>query len=102
VARLIEIRGEDSIPAALTLAVGDVLMVGAAGAQVRDGPDVVDMLGAFVPGSVARSGEVLSPQGAPSMVLFRATGAGAATLELISGDPFHSTRRHTLELTVGG
>ena len=101
-ARLIEIRGDDSVPSALTLGVDDVLMVGAAGGQVREGRDVIEMLGAFIPGTVAETGQVVSPMGAPNVVLLRARRAGRATLELVTGDPFHSARRHTLELTVEG
>ena len=99
-ARLIEIPGGDALPASLTLAVGDVLAIGAAGGRVREGSDVVESLGAFVPGVVGMNGEVMAPTGAPSTVLFHARRGGRATIDLMQGDPWHSPAPSTLEVTV--
>ena len=99
-ARLIEMRGEDALPATLTLAAGDVLAIGAAGGRIREGSEALELLGAFVPGVVGLNGEVMSPMGAPSTVLFRARRGGRATIELVRGDPWHSPGPTTIEITV--
>jgi hypothetical protein len=100
VARLIEIRGEDAVPSALTLGADDLLVIGAAGGRVRGDSGVVELLGAFVPGVVAGGGQVISPMGAPSIVVIRARRPGRTAVDLVMGDPWHSARPHTLEVTV--
>jgi hypothetical protein len=38
--------------------------------------------------------------GAPNTVLFRALRPGRATIDVVTGDPWHATRKATLELAV--
>ena len=88
--RLVEIQRADEAPVEVRLQVGDVLSIGGTGARVSHGEHAIALLGAFLPASSTRDGEVIAPMGPPSIVLFSARAAGTATLEIMSGDPFSS------------
>jgi hypothetical protein len=98
--RLIEIQAGQNIPPRLTIHVGDVLLCGATGGHVRSGSDVVELLGAFVPGVLGDHGQILSPAGAPNTVLFVARGPGRATIDMITGDPWSTPQTAVLDITV--
>ncbi len=105
--RLIEIQDVESLPPQLTLKVGDVLWFAASGGRVRGGSDhragaaaVVQLVGTFVQSVLGAAGQIVSPAGPPNAVLFLASHAGRAIIDIVSGDPWNSPRTTTLEVTV--
>jgi len=85
--RLIEIRPmAQGLPQHLTVGVGDVLSFSASGGRVLRG-DAVELVGVLVPGVVATDGRILSPEGPPGTVLFRARHPGRSTLTVVTGGP---------------
>lgn len=99
--RLIEIESAaQGLPATLTVEVGDLLMFAATGGHVRSGADAVEMLGVFRSSVLGVEGSVLSPMGAPNTVLFRARRPGRATIDVVTGDPWHTPQTTTMELVV--
>ena len=102
-ARLIDLRPDvGALPASLTVEVGDVLVFDATGGHVRSGADAVELVGAFRTGVVANDGQILSPMGTPSTVLFRAHRPGRATIDVVTGDPWHAPESVVLDLAVMG
>jgi hypothetical protein len=99
VPRLIEVQPHADGPALVDARVGDVIQFGATGGRVTEGLDVVEPLGAFVQG-VSVSGQTVMPEGAPSTVLFRARQPGAASVQVMTGDPWGEVRSHTFEIRV--
>lgn len=98
--RLIDLRPSDQqLPANLTVAIGDVLKFSASGGHVREG-QAVELLGSFSSAAVGTDGSVLAPAGAPNVVLFVAARPGRATIDVVSGDPFHSPRPVTMTVLV--
>ncbi len=98
--RLIEVQDAQSAPPSLALQVGDVLQFNATSGHVRSGDEVVEMLGAFLPAALGHHGKVLTPMGAPNTVLFRALRPGRATIDVVTGDPWHAPQTATLSITV--
>jgi hypothetical protein len=99
--RLIEIQQVQGLPQGVTLRVGDALYFAATGGHVRVGADVVEIVGPFLPGVLRENGEILSPMGAPNAVLFLARRPGRATIDVVTGDPWHAPQTTPLEITVG-
>ena len=97
--RLIEVQTALGVPSSLSLHVGDVLLFKATGGHVQSG-DVVEMLGAFLQAILGDNGHILTPMGAPNTVLFRALRPGRATIDVVTGDPWHAAQTTTLGLTV--
>jgi hypothetical protein len=101
VGRLIEFRADaGTLPPRLTVEVGDLLVFGATGGHVQSGADAVELMGAFQTGVLADDGRILTPTGAPGTVLFRARCPGLATIDVVTGDPWHSSQTTLLELAV--
>jgi hypothetical protein len=101
VGRLIEFRADGvTLPPSLTVEVGDVLVFGATGGHVRSGADAVEFMGAFQTGILIDDGRILTPMGAPGTVLFRARCPGQASIDVVTGDPWHAPRTTLLELAV--
>jgi hypothetical protein len=100
VGRLIEIPEAQAVPSGLALLAGDLLLFRATGGHVRSGGDVVEMVGAFLPAVMGEHGKVVAPQGAPNMVLFRALRPGGATIDVVTGDPWHAPQTITVGITV--
>ena len=98
--RFIEIDPMQDLPSDVTLGDGDVLRVWAAGGRVESGSGVVELLGPFLTGVLGTNGEILSPMGAPNVVLLRALHSGRVTVDLITGDPWGTALTRTLEITV--
>lgn len=98
--RLIEVQQARSLPSILAVKVGDVLRFGATGGHVHSGTDVVEILGPFLPSVVGGNGEILSPMGAPNTVLFVARRPGRATIDVVTGDPWHAPETTSLGITV--
>jgi hypothetical protein len=98
--RLIEVGAEAVLPPSLAVKVGDVLMFGATGGQVLSGSGVVELLGPFLPGLVAGSGKILSPEGSPNTLLFVARHPGRAEIEAIGGNPWGVSRSTVLVVIV--
>jgi len=99
--RLIEVQQGQVCSSPLGVQPGDVLLFHATGARVRPGSEGVEILGPFLPAVLGDNGEILTAMGAPNTVLLRALRPGQATIELISGDPWHAPRSTTLEIAVG-
>jgi hypothetical protein len=97
--RLIELRLTESLPETLHLDVGDVLLVAATGGHVHSGPDVLELLGPFLPGVMGSDGEVITPAGLPNAVIFLARRAGDAMINLVAGD-WQSPRYFILDVKV--
>lgn len=98
--RLIEVQHAQDLPTSLTIGVGDVLRFGATGGHVHSGAEVVEILGPFLPGVVGDNGEILSPMGSPNAMLFVARRPGRATIDVVTGDPWHATETTALDITV--
>lgn len=75
-------------------------MFNATGGQIRSGTDAVELLGAFRTGVVATDGRALAPTGAPNTLLLRARGPGQATIDVVTGDPWHAPESVPLRITV--
>jgi hypothetical protein len=98
--RLIEVQDPLGVSSSLSLQVGDVLLFHASGGHLQSGGDVVEYLGAFITAILEPNGTILTPMGAPNTVLFRALHPGRATIDLVTGDPWHSPQTITLSVTV--
>lgn len=98
--RLIEVQHAQDLPTGLTIRVGDVLVFKATGGHVHSGAEVVEILGPFVPGVVGDNGQVFSPMGAPNRVFFIAHHPGQATIDVVTGDPWHAPKTSALNITV--
>ena len=98
--RLIEFQRPEGGPASLTVRVGDVLVLGATGGEVREGGPAAELWGPFISSVVGINGSVMEPMGPPNAVIVKAVGAGTAVLELFTGDPFHSPGSVTLRLKI--
>jgi hypothetical protein len=98
--RLIDVQQGQALPARLTLRVGDLLMFSATGGRVQSGADVIELLGHFLPGVLADNDDILSPAGPPSTVFFLARRPGRATIDVVTGDPWHAPQTTTLMLNV--
>lgn len=100
VSRLIEIRPvEQELPAELVVEVGDVLRFAASGARLQDG-NAVELLGIFVESALGTDGQVVAPAGPPNAVLFRAGLPGRAVIDLVLGDPWHSSGTRSITVVV--
>ena len=99
-ARLVEIQSAGDAPSEVHLEVGDLLQIGASGGVVRDGGDVVSLLGAFLPAVSGPAGEVVAPAGPPSIVLFSARERGTAHVDVMTGDPWSTPQRRAIRLVV--
>jgi hypothetical protein len=77
-----------------------MLVFGATGGHVHSGAEVVEILGAFVPGVLGNNGEILSPMGAPNAVLVLARRPGRATIDVVTGDPWHAPKTTALSITI--
>jgi hypothetical protein len=100
-ARLIDLGAPAGWPSALTVRAGDVIVLGAGGANISVASDAVEVLGPFVPAVLGDNGEILSPMGAPGTVVVVARRPGMAVLELFVGDPWRGSHSKTIEITVG-
>jgi len=98
--RLIDMTQVDNLPPSLAVRAGDILMFNGTGGHVRSGKAIVEILGTFISGLLASNGRVLSPAGAPNTLLFRATGLGHATIDIVTGDPWHHPRTSVIDITV--
>jgi hypothetical protein len=87
-ARLIEVQAAQALPASFTLEPGDLLLFQASGGHLLAGAGVVELLGAFLPGTMAPGGAIVSPMGAPNTVLFLARQPGQARIGVVRGDPW--------------
>jgi hypothetical protein len=88
-ARFIDIRSDEPLPTDLTLDVGDLVRISATGGRVRSGT-AVEILGVFSDSVVGTDGSVLTPLGAPNVVLVQALATGDAVVEIFTGDPFQA------------
>lgn len=66
-----------------------MLSFNASGGHSISATNVVEMLGPFLSGYISGSGEIISPSGAPGMVLFYARQDGTAQIDVVTGDPFY-------------
>lgn len=99
-ARLIEVPDAEKCASDLPLQVGDVLRFHASGGRIGAGGDVVEMLGPFLEAIVGEDGNVLTPMGAPNVVLVRARRAGRAAIDVITGDPWRMPQTTRVGISV--
>jgi hypothetical protein len=98
--RLIEVQDARTCPSPLTVHTGDVLQFQATGGHVRSGGEVVEMLGPLLSAVLGDDGNILTPMGAPNTVLLRAHRPGQATIDVVTGDPWHAPQTIILDITV--
>jgi len=99
-ARLIEVQDARECRSPLTVHPGDVLLFRAVGGHVRSGGDSVEMLGPFLATVAGDDGNILTPMGSPNTVMFRARQPGEALIDVVTGDPFHTTQTTALVIAV--
>ena len=98
--RLIDLRhGVPGEPRSLTIAVGDVLRVAATGGRVREG-SAIELLGIYTESTVGTDGSVLTPAGAPNVVLFLGIAPGESVIDVVTGDPWRSPTAHEVRVSV--
>jgi hypothetical protein len=98
--RLIEIDPTKNFPTRLRMKIGDVIELRASGARLQDNTTVLEIAGFFTRSVVGNNYEVLTPIGAPNTVLILVHGPGEAIVEVITGDPWRSTKISHLQVTV--
>jgi hypothetical protein len=98
--RLIEVQHVESCPPNLTINVGDVLAFAATGGHVRSGANVLEILGPFLPATLADDGQIVSPMGTPSLLWLLARHPGRATIDVVTGDPWQAPQTTPLIITV--
>jgi hypothetical protein len=84
--RLIVIERVQEISSHLSLRVGDMPLFTASGGHVRNGPEVIQMLGAFITSTLGDGGEIYTPLGPPNHVLFRCLSPGSAEIDIVTSD----------------
>ena len=98
--RLIDIQpDQQDLPAELVVEVGDVLRFAATGGHVRTGTGI-KLVGILSHGVLGTNGRVLSPMGAPGIVLFIAKAPGSAVIDIVTGDPWTSPSTLVLNVLV--
>jgi hypothetical protein len=98
--RRIEVPDVDVAPKSLTIKVGDLLVFGGTGGHVTSGPLVLEMLGAFLPGVLVKSGQILSPAAFPDSVMFLARSPGQALIDVVTGDPFRAPQTKQFHIII--
>lgn len=99
-ARLIDVGPGLAGSGPLIVRVGDVLAFAASGGRVAAGAPVLERLGPLIAAVVTPDGRVLSPEGPPGTVLFVAHAPGRATIDVMSGDPWHGAVTTTYTVDV--
>ena len=98
--RLIEIQDVRSVSSQLSVVAGDALWFTASGGRVVQGEDVVQSLGPYVPACPGPAGQLISPAGPPTTIIFIARAAGKAAIEIVTGDPYHDPRTTVVHITI--
>jgi hypothetical protein len=99
--RLIDVSSLQTLPSAITLRTGDLLLARATGGTVVVGDATVEALGAFGIAALAPDGVVLTAEGGPGAVLFLALAPGQARIRVLRGDPWRVLRQAAeVEVTV--
>lgn len=99
--RLIEVQDVEAVSDRLTLRQGDVLLFTASGGRIVDGENiVVQMVGPFQQGWIGPTGDILTPAGPPTAILFLMRDTGRAAIEVMTGDPWHNPRAVRLTIAV--
>jgi hypothetical protein len=99
--RLIEVQNVQTYSALEAVNIGDMLLLHVSGARVRDGVEIVELLGPFVTAVVDADGHIFTPAGPPSTVLLRAMRPGTAEIDVMTGDPFFKPKTTVLRVSVG-
>ena len=97
---MIEVQHPHALSASLSITVGDLLVFRATGGHIHAGAEAVELLGPFIPGILGENGAIVSPMGPPNSVLFLARRPGQATVDVVTGDPWYSPKRTTLNIVV--
>jgi hypothetical protein len=98
--RLIEIEACEALPPSLVVWPGDLLLLAASGAHLRDGAEVVEVLGPYSKSVVGINHQVLTPMGSPNAVLVVARQPGRARLDIVTGDPWQGAHTARVDLIV--
>jgi len=100
--RLIDVPDIDEA-SELAVSVGDVLYLHVMGGKLRQGGEgVVELLGPFIESIFADGAGVLSPLGAPNVLLVRAVRRGRATVDAVRGPDPSSPSRVAIGIVVTG
>jgi hypothetical protein len=75
-----------------------MLQFAASGGHALSGP--MQMMGAYRAAVLGQNGEILTPAGAPNIVLFLACVPGHGTIEVVTGDPWHASKITTFQINV--
>ena len=98
--RLVEIQDVRLVGPSITLGVGDVLLFNGTGGHVQSGDHILEYQGALLRAVLGDDGTILTPQGPPNVVLFRARAPGQARIDVIQGDPWHRSETTILHIKV--
>ena len=98
--RLIEVDSAEALPPVVTLAVGDLLKVGATGGILQSTGAAVEILGPYVPGVLVDDASIVSPAGAPNVLCILARRPGRAVIDFAIGDPWRGSSRRSVEIRV--
>jgi hypothetical protein len=99
--RLVKVRDARACDSVRALEPGDILLFHGAGGHIRSGEETIEMLGPFRSAIVGDESKILTPAGPPNTVLFRVRQPGQAVIDIITGDPFHSPKITTVQITAG-
>jgi hypothetical protein len=87
--RLIEVQDPNATNSPILAQVGDMLQFYASGGRVLAGQAVAEWVGAYLTATLGTNGDVVAAAGPPNSVFVRIIGLGSATVELMTGDPWH-------------
>jgi hypothetical protein len=99
-ARLIEVQEARACPSPLTVRQDDVLLFHASGGHVRSGGTAIELVGPLLTAVLGDDGTILTPMGAPNVILFRAHGPGESTIDIVTGDPWSAPQAIPLLIIV--
>ena len=99
--RLVEIDpSRRKIPGRIVIVSGDIVLLRATGGHVRSGEHAVHFLGAFLTALLKGKRPGYCAVGAPNRVVFVARAAGAAVIDVVTGDPWGESKVTILNISV--
>ncbi len=99
-ARFVEVLLTQAGGSVVGIRLGDILYFHTTGGRVREGAGVVKVLGHFSLAVATAGGQVLTPEGLPSVTLFHVLRPGRAVIELAEGGALHTRRAVTVTVVV--
>ena len=98
--RLIEVQHPDEVRGPIVIQVGDMLRFNASGGRLLGNNSVLEWVGNFSTAVLGTNGEVVSAVGGPNTVYVRAVSGGSSMIEVIGGDPWHSSGSTRVKIEV--